>query len=138
MDWNAYFAAAGLDAQPEFVAWQASAVTGLSALVASEPLDVWKDYLAFHAAEHFSAVLPQAFRDERFAFHGKVMAGIQEQRERSKLAIDATERCPGRGGGPPLRREVLPPRVQGQHRVDGRQPDRRVRPAHRRARLDGA
>jgi putative endopeptidase len=109
MDWDAFFAAAGLDAQPQFVAWQASAVTGLSALVASQPLDVWKDYLAFHVAEHVSAVLPQAFRDETFAFHGKVLAGVQQQRERSKLAIDATGGSLGEAVGRLYVEKYFPP-----------------------------
>ena len=34
MDWTAYFKAAGVDEQPEFIVWQPSAVTGTSALVA--------------------------------------------------------------------------------------------------------
>ena len=33
MDWDAYFKAAGVAEQPEFVVWQPSAVTGTSALV---------------------------------------------------------------------------------------------------------
>ena len=46
-----YFAAAGLGKPARFVVWQPSAVTGISALVASEPLETWKDYLTFHAIQ---------------------------------------------------------------------------------------
>ena len=56
---GAYFAAAGLDGAPEFVAWQASAITGLSALVASEPLAAWKALLTYHAIERRAAVRPR-------------------------------------------------------------------------------
>jgi len=59
MDWETYFAAAGLDKPARFVVWQPSAVTGLSALVASEPLDTWKDYLTFHAIQSRAAFLPR-------------------------------------------------------------------------------
>ena len=45
LDWASYFAAAGLDRQAAFVAWHPGAVAGESALVRSEPIDVWKDYL---------------------------------------------------------------------------------------------
>lgn len=62
IDWNAYFAAAGLDAAPSFVVWQPGAVIGGARLVASQPLDAWKDYLAFHLIDHYVAVLPRAVR----------------------------------------------------------------------------
>ncbi|HEX9010169.1 MAG TPA: M13 family metallopeptidase [Holophagaceae bacterium] len=95
MDWEAFFTAAGLGAQQTFVAWQPSAVTGLSALVASQPLDTWKDYLAFHALDHRAAVLPKAFGDEAFAFYGKVIQGTPQQRDRQKRAVDATNAALG-------------------------------------------
>jgi len=90
MDWAAYLGAARLDGRAGFIVWQPSAVTGLAELVAEEPLEVWKDYLTFHAVEQFAPILPKAVVDENFAFHGKVLAGTQELRERSKLAISAT------------------------------------------------
>src|SRR5262249_43474089 len=54
MDWNEFFAGARLPSQPEFVLWHPQAVTGISALVASQPLDTWKEYLTEHALEHFA------------------------------------------------------------------------------------
>ncbi|GLH70360.1 peptidase M13 [Geothrix rubra] len=95
MDWEAFFAAAGLGAQQTFVAWQPGAVTGLSALVAGQPLETWKDYLAFHALDHHAAVLPKAFGDEAFAFYGKVIQGTPQQRDRQKRAVDATNAALG-------------------------------------------
>jgi len=95
LDWEAFFAAAGLGAQQTFVAWQPGAVTGLSALVASQPLETWKDYLAFHALDHHAAVLPKAFGDEAFAFYGKVIQGTPQQRDRQKRAVDATNAALG-------------------------------------------
>jgi predicted metalloendopeptidase len=83
IDWDAYLASAGLAAQSDFLIWQPSAVIGTSALVASEGLDVWKDYLRFHLIEHYAAVLPKAVADEHFAFYGKAP-------ERSESAIAAT------------------------------------------------
>jgi putative endopeptidase len=48
LDWQAYLAAAGLDKQPMFIIWQPGAIKGLSGLIASEPLQTWKEWLAFH------------------------------------------------------------------------------------------
>src|SRR5690606_25505281 len=61
MDWDAFFAACGLAGQRDYVVWQPSAVTGISALTASVPLRVWKDYLSFRALEHAAGVLPREF-----------------------------------------------------------------------------
>jgi putative endopeptidase len=90
LDWETYFAAAGLAKPATFVVWQPGAVVGLSALVASEPLDTWKDYLAFHAIDSHPALLPTAFGREAFAFYGPVLSGAQKQRDRWKRGVSAT------------------------------------------------
>jgi len=90
LDWDAYFGAAGLAKAPRFVVWQPSAVAGLSALVASEPLDAWKAWLAFHAVQARSAVLPAEFGNQTFAFFGTTLYGAKQQRDRWKRAVAAT------------------------------------------------
>jgi predicted metalloendopeptidase len=92
-----------------FAIWQPSAVTGISALVASEPLETWKDYLTFHALEHSAAVLPRAFGAERFAFHGTVLAGIPQRRDRWKRAVDATSTALGDAVGQLYVEKYFPP-----------------------------
>ncbi|HEY0193373.1 MAG TPA: M13 family metallopeptidase, partial [Kofleriaceae bacterium] len=99
IDWPALLAAAGLDRQPVFVIWQPAAVTGIAALVKSEPLEVWKDYLTFHAINGMARVLPRAFDDAHFAFYGKQLSGIQAQRERWKRAVDDTSAALGMAVG---------------------------------------
>jgi predicted metalloendopeptidase len=99
MSWDAYFKAAGLTGQADFIVWQPSAVAGVAALVAREPVDVWKDYLAFHLLEHYAAVLPRALRDEHFAFYGKILAGSQKAPERSDDALAATNAAVGQAVG---------------------------------------
>ena len=90
LDWPAFFAAAGLAGQDSILAWQPSAITGISALVASEPLATWKSLLAYHAIENRSAVLPSAFDREAFDFFGKTLSGAPEQASRDDRAVDAT------------------------------------------------
>lgn len=68
LDWSTYFSAAGLDPTVHFVVWQPGAVTGGARLVATEPLETWRDYLTYHLIEHYVAVLPQAFQVEQRAF----------------------------------------------------------------------
>jgi predicted metalloendopeptidase len=108
MDWTEFFAAAGLGSQRDFVVWHPGAVIGLSALVASQPLDTWRAYLRFHALEHHAEVMPAAFRDEWFAFHGTVLTGTPQQRERWKRAVDATDAALGEAVGEMYVREHFP------------------------------
>lgn len=61
MDWGAYFEAADLSRQGDFLIWQPSAVRGTSALVANQPIAAWKAYLTFHLLDHYAPVLPAAF-----------------------------------------------------------------------------
>ncbi|UPG85138.1 M13 family metallopeptidase [Luteibacter aegosomatis] len=90
IDWNAYFKAAGLDDQPTFIVWQPSTVTKFAALVASEPLDTWKAWLRFHALDENAFVLPKAFDQLSFDFHGKTLTGTPKQRDRWKRALGLT------------------------------------------------
>jgi putative endopeptidase len=90
LDWAAFFAAAGLGAQQEFLVWHPGAVTGLAALAGGAPLEDWRAYLDFHALEAHSAFLPRAFVQEEFAFHSRALEGTPAERERWKRAIDVT------------------------------------------------
>lgn len=109
MDWNAYFRAAGLAGQSDFIVWQPAAVTGTSALVGSESIDRWKDYLRFHLIEHYSSVLPKAVAAEDFAFYGKIISGAQQQPERDNAAIAATNAAMGQAVGRLYTRQYFPP-----------------------------
>lgn len=82
MDWSTYFAAAGLGKQEMIVAWQPSAVKGVAALVASTPLEVWKDYLRFHAIDEHADVLPRVFTEAAAG-----MRGDDRTHEQRALAI---------------------------------------------------
>lgn len=92
LDWNAYFKAAGLADQKQIDVWQPGAITGLSALVGSEPLDAWKTLLAYHAINAAAPLLPKAFADLSFGFYGKDLQGTPQQQPRWKRAVGATNR----------------------------------------------
>src|SRR6185503_17557089 len=70
IDWDAFFAAAKLSKQQSFVVWQPGAVTGAAALVASQPLATWLDYLRFHVIHAHVEVLPRAFAEEAPVLRG--------------------------------------------------------------------
>jgi endothelin-converting enzyme/putative endopeptidase len=87
LEWDEYFRGAGLTQQSSFIVWQPSAFTGESALVASESLDAWKDWLAFHAIEAYAPVLPKALAEERFAFFNQTLTGVAAQRPRWQRGV---------------------------------------------------
>jgi putative endopeptidase len=86
LDWKTYFAAADLGTQKIFIVWQPSAFTAESALVASTPIDTWKDYLAAHLINTNAASTSKALADEAFAFR-KLITGAQQQRPRQQRGV---------------------------------------------------
>ena len=90
IEWQEFFAAAGLGKQADFVVWQPGAITGLSALVASQPLATWKEYLALRAIDDAAPFLPQPFVAEAFDFYGKTLNGTPQIRDRWKRGITVT------------------------------------------------
>jgi putative endopeptidase len=82
LDWSEFFRAAGLDKQQTFIVWQPSAFTGEAALVGSQPIDAWKDLLAYHLIEQYAYATAKALADERFAFFGTTLSGTPRMRPR--------------------------------------------------------
>ena len=90
LNWTVYFKAAGLGSQQQIDAWQPGAITGLSALVGSEPVEAWKDLLTFHTLDHSAALLPKAYADLSFDFYNHTLQGTPQQQPRWKRAVAAT------------------------------------------------
>jgi putative endopeptidase len=109
LDWAAYLGAAGLGAQSAFVVWQPGAVTGIAALVASEPLDTWKEYLALRALSRAATFLPRAFVDEQFAFYGTTLTGAPKLRDRWKRGVAVTDAALGEAVGRLYVAKYFPP-----------------------------
>lgn len=112
MDWDAYFRAAGLALQSDFIVWQPTAVIGTSALVDREGIDTWKDYLRFHLIEHYVSALPKTVAAENFAFYGTILSGAQKAPDRMKVAIDATNAAMGRAVGQLYTQHYFPPEAK--------------------------
>lgn len=90
LDWAALLEAAQLGSTPKFQAYHSTAIPRLAALVGSEPLDSWKEWLAFHTLNQQANVLPKPIRDASFAFNGTALQGTPQQRPRDVLALNAT------------------------------------------------
>ncbi len=112
LDWTAVFKAAGLDAQPQLIVWQPAAIAGEAALVASEPIDVWKDYLRYEIVNHWSNLLPKAFVEERFDFFGKALSGTPQMAVRWKRAVASTNGAMGDAVGRLYVARYFPPEAK--------------------------
>lgn len=112
LDWAEYFRAAGLSKQASFIVWQPSAFTGEASLVASEVLETWKDWLAYHEIEASAAVLPKAFAEEQFSFFGKTLTGAQQQRPRWQRGIGFVNGFLGDAIGQTYAERYFPPEAK--------------------------
>lgn len=112
LDWTTFFKASGLSAQPTIIVWHPGAVTGISALVASQSLDLWKDYLMFRVIDRWSGLLPKPFAAERFKFYSTTVNGIPQQSERWKRAVNNTSAALGDAVGELYVKQYFPPEAK--------------------------
>ena len=91
IDWSAFLRAAGLGKVESIVAWQPTAITGAAALISSQSLETWRDYLRVHALDAVADLLPRAFAERTIAFRGTAMGSTARQAPRAQRAVDATQ-----------------------------------------------
>jgi len=114
LEWSEYFRGAGLDKVMSFIVWQPEAFKGEAALVASTPLDTWKDWLAFHRIEASAGVLPKALAEERFAFFGKELSGTEQQRPRWERGVFVVDGLLGDAVGQVYAQRFFSPEAKAQ------------------------
>lgn len=114
LDWSAFFDAAQLGGQQRFAAYHAGAIPKIAALVGSEPLEAWKDWLAFHQISRNAEVLPARIDAARFAFYGTVLSGAKEQRPREKRALAALNAALGDALGKLYVERYFPPSAKAE------------------------
>ncbi len=137
VDWNAMLAVNGLKDVQHFVVNETTALRDGAKLLDTQPVDVWKKYLAFHLASDYASYLPKAFDEASFAFNSKTLRGVEVQRDRWKRGVSLLNDQIGEGVRPVVRGEVLPAGQQSQDGRTGRQsPDRHGR-APQDAGVDG-
>jgi len=111
LDWNTYFASAGLAQQSAFIVWHPTAFITSSALISTTPLTTWKEYLRFHALNQHASVLPQAFFDQKFKLFS-VLSGATQPLPRWKYAVNATNGALGEEVGKLYVADHFPPEAK--------------------------
>lgn len=108
LDWNAFFAAAGLPEQATFVLREDEAIARLARLVASEPVDAWRDYLIFHLLHANADILPQPFDAARAAFFSEALNAPRRRQDRRRRAAAAVDQTLGEALGELYAAEYFP------------------------------
>jgi predicted metalloendopeptidase len=110
-DWKAYFQGRGVKladlnlSQPSFF-------TAFGKLASTVPAPQWRTYLRWHALSATANLLPKAFGEEAFAFHGKVLSGTPEREARAKRIEAATDGSLGEALGQLYVKVAFPPEAK--------------------------
>ena len=99
LDWDRFLAAQGITDPGVMIVQEKSAIADEAKMVASQPLSVWKDYLAFHFASDFAPYLSRDFADARFNFYSRTLRDVPAQRPRWKRGVDFVNGAIGEGVG---------------------------------------
>ncbi len=108
-EWNGFVQGAGLASQPRIIVAEVSAVKAAAAMVSSEPVAVWRDYLKYHTLSAAAPMLSKAWVDESFAFNGKVLSGTPALKERWKRGVDVINGSLGEAVGQVYVAKYFPP-----------------------------
>jgi putative endopeptidase len=109
IEWASFAAAAGLPAGGTIIVGQPSYVKALGGLLKSQKLATWKLYLLARRLDTAALTLPVPFREASFAFHGKAIGGLQEERPRWQLAMVALNEALGEAEGALYVDKYFPP-----------------------------
>jgi putative endopeptidase len=114
-DWDAYFTDAHLPKadlnvdQPKFM-------DELERQFAKTSLADWKVYLKWHLLSNAAPWLSQPFVDESFAFNGKYLQGLTENKPRWKRCVENTDALLGEALGRKYTERYFPPAAKARAR----------------------
>jgi len=87
INWQRFLSLAGAGSPDIVDVTTKSSIVGMTKLIATAPLDQWRDYLTYHLFTSVYVALPNDYRDEIFSFYGKTLRGQQEPDPRWRQAI---------------------------------------------------
>ena len=111
-NWQGYFQAVSA---PKFEILNITAPAFFKELnteISSQPVDNWKTYLRFHAANAYSPYLSSPFVTENFEFYRKYLRGAKEQQPRWKRCVQYVDRDLGEALGQAYVRKVFSPELK--------------------------
>jgi len=97
--WAPWLEDVGLKGQSHLDVNQPPAIAAVGRLLDSEPLAVWKDYVALRTLSASAPYLPKAFVDAWFDMYGKTLSGTPELKARWRRGVDLVVRRLGEAVG---------------------------------------
>jgi putative endopeptidase len=117
-DWRSYLHGTGIDGRVDaLIVTQPSYFAGLSKILASTPLPVWKAYFKWRVLSSAAPYLSKPFVDERFAFSGTVLRDVPENQPRWKRAINLIDFGLGEALGKRYVEKYFPPESKARMQV---------------------
>ncbi len=112
VDWTTWLKGTGLAKQKSINVNQPTAIAGMAKLVASEPVEVWRDYLTLHLASDYAPFLSKAFVDLHFGLYGTTLSGTPQNEERWKRGVDGVVGAMGEAVGKLYVAKHFPPETK--------------------------
>ena len=106
--WKAYMKAGGVN-EKAVVVRENDALQGSAKIFADTPVNVLKDYMAFHYVSDMAAYLPSAIDDANFEFYSKKLRGTEVQRDRWKRGVSQVSGTLGEAIGQVYVEQHFPP-----------------------------
>jgi predicted metalloendopeptidase len=97
--WGRFLQAANAAGTPGVVVRQPDYLTAMNQLVASTPLYVLKQYLTVKLVDSYASALSSPFVNAQFAYRGKALQGLEENRPRWKRGVSVVEGTLGEAAG---------------------------------------
>jgi predicted metalloendopeptidase len=111
--WEAYFKAVGLPSdQQTLLVRQPRFMTEFAIMAASLPGASWRPYLRWHLLQANAGLLSEAVVTESFAFRGKLLLGMKQERPRWKRVAEVTEQVLGDAVGQLFVARAFPPEAK--------------------------
>lgn len=112
--WSAYLDGLGAPANAfdAVVVRQPDHITSVSAALTQEPMQAWRDWLAWHVVHAHAPYLSSAFVEENFDFYGRTLSGVPEMRERWKRGVGLVEEALGEAVGQLYVERHFPPHAK--------------------------
>ncbi len=97
--WREYLSAAGAPSVQSLVVGQPKFVSEIQNVVASQPIEAWRNYLRWHLVNATASQLPKKFDEADFDFNSRYLQGTNEMLPRWKRCVSATDASLGQALG---------------------------------------
>jgi len=111
INWNDFFKNTGVTSIDSVIVGQPEFLVALNQELRKTPLDVWKNYLAFHLLKGSAYYMNQALFNDRFIF-SQSLSGVETPKPRWKRVLDAEEGAIGEALGQLFVKEYFPEKTK--------------------------